>query len=84
MSRSLRIEFPGAVYHVTARGIERRNIFSSERNKEDLLSLFALLSERHGHERQSGTGCHRNLTNTLYVSFVDRRKTLSANQPKRP
>ena len=45
MSRSLRIEFPGAVYHVTARGIERRNIFSSERNKEDLLSLFELLAE---------------------------------------
>jgi len=48
MSRSLRIEFPGAVYHVIARGIERRNIFASQWNKEDLLSLFELLAERQG------------------------------------
>ncbi|HEX6639588.1 MAG TPA: addiction module toxin RelE, partial [Thermoanaerobaculia bacterium] len=27
MARPLRIEFPGAVYHITSRGNERRAIF---------------------------------------------------------
>ncbi len=47
MSRPLRIEFPGAVYHVIARGIEKKSIFQTSRDKTSLLSLFGLLAERH-------------------------------------
>ena len=31
MARQLRIEFPGAFYHVTSRGNERKAIFKSQR-----------------------------------------------------
>ncbi len=33
MSRALRIEFPGAVYHVTSRGIEGRGIVADDRDR---------------------------------------------------
>jgi hypothetical protein len=31
MGRALRIEYPGALYHVTSRGNERKDIFLEER-----------------------------------------------------
>ena len=40
MARPLRIEFPGAFYHVIQRGLERRNIFSSDKDKEKFLSYL--------------------------------------------
>lgn len=42
MSRPLRFEFPGALYHVTSRGERRGNIFLSD---EDRLVWLALLAE---------------------------------------
>jgi len=30
MARALRIEYPGAVYHITARGNEKKDIFVDE------------------------------------------------------
>jgi REP element-mobilizing transposase RayT len=37
MARSLRVEFEGAVYHVTARGIERGRIFESDHDRQVFL-----------------------------------------------
>ncbi|HXH37108.1 MAG TPA: addiction module toxin RelE, partial [Thermoanaerobaculia bacterium] len=37
MARPLRIEFPGALYHVTSRGNERRSIFRSDRDRKAFL-----------------------------------------------
>ncbi len=37
MARQLRIEFPGAFYHVIQRGIERKNIFTSNQDKDRFL-----------------------------------------------
>ncbi len=37
MARQLRIEFPGAFYHVIQRGIERKNIFASNQDKDRFL-----------------------------------------------
>jgi hypothetical protein len=34
MARPLRIEFPGAFYHVIQRGIERKAIFISDKDYE--------------------------------------------------
>ena len=34
MSRSLRIEYPGAWYHVINRGAGQQRIFHSDRNRE--------------------------------------------------
>lgn len=39
MSRPLRIEFPGAVYHVTARGDRREPIFEDDGDRQALLSI---------------------------------------------
>jgi REP element-mobilizing transposase RayT len=40
MARPLRIEFEGALYHVTARGNERRKIFFSRRDYEKFLEYL--------------------------------------------
>jgi REP element-mobilizing transposase RayT len=40
MARQLRIEFPGAFYHVIQRGIERKNIFASDKDKDRFLSYL--------------------------------------------
>jgi len=41
MSRPLRIEFPGAVYHVTSRGDRREPIFADDTDRIALLSVLA-------------------------------------------
>jgi putative transposase len=41
MSRSLRIEFPGAVYHVTSRGDRREPIFVDDTDRAGLLNVLA-------------------------------------------
>jgi len=40
MARALRIEYPGAVYHITARGNEKKNIFVDEKDYIKLLNIF--------------------------------------------
>ncbi len=42
MARPLRIQYPGALYHVTCRGIERRKIYMDDK---DRFKFLALLSE---------------------------------------
>ncbi len=41
MTRPLRIEFPGAVYHVTFRGDRREPIFEDGENRLALLDVIA-------------------------------------------
>jgi putative transposase len=41
MSRPLRIQYPGAVYHVTCRGNERRDIFRDDKDRESFLEILA-------------------------------------------
>ena len=41
MARPLRIEYPGALYHVTARGNDRRNIFLDARDHKHFLELLS-------------------------------------------
>lgn len=40
MARPLRIEFPGAIYHVTSRGDRREPIVLDDDDREDLLSVL--------------------------------------------
>ena len=42
MSRPLRLEFAGALYHVTSRGNERKSIFL---NEQDFLLFLEILSK---------------------------------------
>lgn len=48
MARPLRIIYPGAFYHVTSRGNERRDIYKSQRDRVKFLSYLESASERYG------------------------------------
>jgi len=41
MARPLRIQYPGAVYHVTCRGNERRNIFREDGDRHAFLDILS-------------------------------------------
>ncbi len=47
MSRPLRIEYPGAFYHVTSRGNEQKEIFKSQRDREKFLSYLQSAVKRY-------------------------------------
>ena len=47
MTRPLRIEFPGALYHITSRGNERRTIFLSDHDRDQFLHILASVVESH-------------------------------------
>ena len=46
MARPLRIEFPGAVYHVTARGNERKPIYRGDSDRLRFLTTLADVIEQ--------------------------------------
>ncbi len=48
MARQLRIEYPGALYHVTSRGNEKKDIFRSIKDRDKFLSYLSSAWERHG------------------------------------
>lgn len=48
MARPLRIEYPGAFYHVVNRGLERRELFRHEKDHEFFLSLLNKAAEKFG------------------------------------
>src|SRR6266540_7041284 len=48
MARPLRIEFPGAMYHVIVRGNERKAVFRDDADREDYLRRLARYREKFG------------------------------------
>lgn len=48
MARPLRLEFPGAVYHITARGNARELIFTDDRDRQCFVDFFAREIEQQG------------------------------------
>ncbi len=47
MARPLRIEFPGALYHITSRGDRRVAIYEDDEDREAFLSILAEVVERY-------------------------------------
>lgn len=47
MVRPLQIEFPGAYYHVTSKGNERKNIFKDNKDREQFLSYLQSAHQRY-------------------------------------
>lgn len=47
MARSLRLEFPGAVYHVMSRGNRREAIYHDDVDRRAWLRILALICKRH-------------------------------------
>jgi len=50
MARPLRLEYPGAVYHVMARGHERSAVFRDDGHRERFLGLLGSVSRDEGWE----------------------------------
>lgn len=48
MARALRVEYPGAMYHVTSRGNRRQRIFEDDRDRESFLALLGEATRRYG------------------------------------
>jgi len=48
MARKLRIQYEGAIYHVTVRGVERRRLFEDDEDRRRFLSRLAEGVEEHG------------------------------------
>jgi REP element-mobilizing transposase RayT len=48
MARQLRIEYEGAIYHITARGNERQKIFFTERDYQKFKEYLVIAQERFG------------------------------------
>jgi len=48
VARPLRIEYPGAFYHVTSRGNEQKDIFKSKSDREKFISYLESASVRYG------------------------------------
>lgn len=48
MARPLRITYPGAFYHITSRGNERKAIFKSRADRERFLGYLESATERYG------------------------------------
>jgi REP element-mobilizing transposase RayT len=48
MARPLRLEFPGAVYHVTSRGNARQDIVADDRDRSQWLTVLAQVVDRYG------------------------------------
>ena len=43
MPRQARLEAPGVLHHVIIRGIERRNLFKADDDRDDLIERLSLL-----------------------------------------
>ena len=74
MARALRIEFEGAIYHVTARGNERRDIYRSEDDRRKFVELLAANVE--GHHIRLYT--YVLMSNHYHLVFETPRANLSA------
>ncbi len=48
MGRPIRIEYPGALYHITSRGNERKDIFQDGPDREKFLDIVADYHDRFG------------------------------------
>lgn len=46
MSRPIRIEYPGALYHVTSRGIDQQHIFLDDDDRKVFLNILAMVVDR--------------------------------------
>jgi REP element-mobilizing transposase RayT/DNA-binding CsgD family transcriptional regulator len=47
MTRPLRIEYPGAVYHITSRGNEKKAVFKDDQDRENFLNTLQHVNKRY-------------------------------------
>ena len=54
MTRPLRITFPGAFFHITSRGNERKVVFKSKRDRDKFLEYLESATLRYDVPREKG------------------------------
>ena len=74
MTRPLRIEYPGAYYHVTSRGNERKNIFINNRDRERFLSYLKSAHLRYGAVIHGTDWCQVFDFSVFYTAYVQNSK----------
>lgn len=74
MGRPLRISFPGAFYHVTSRGNERRSIYQTNRDFEKFMGYLESATERYGAQIH----CFCLMTNHYHLLLETPRGNLQA------
>ena len=47
MARSLRLEYPNALYHVTSRGNDKADIYLGDEDREEFLEILGHVCARH-------------------------------------
>jgi putative transposase len=57
LARSLRITYPGAFYHATSRGNDRKDIFKNQRDRENLLEYFESATKRYEGKYEGHIDC---------------------------
>ena len=68
MPRQARIDAPGVLHHVIIRGIERREIFGDDRDRENFIGrLETLLAE-------TGTSCYAWALLSNHAHFIENRE----------
>ena len=73
MSRSIRIQYPGAFYHFTFRGIERKPVFLNQRDGENPLSYLELpRKQQDRRESRKGQKVRPLLSRAMTISDVAR------------
>jgi hypothetical protein len=76
MGSPLRIEYPDAFYHITARGNERRNIFRNNGTREHFLDYLGSHGERYNANVFASTILGgRSLMNQIREKHFDRKKS---------
>jgi REP element-mobilizing transposase RayT len=73
MARPLRIEFEGALYHVTSRGDEKREIFKTPTDRQRFLEYLSSATERYG----AVIHCYCLMTNHYHIFVETPRGNLS-------
>lgn len=74
MPRQARIDMPGLLQHVIVRGIERRNIFLSDNDRDDFIARLAILLE------ETSTVCYAwaLLDNHFHLLLMPTKTTLAS------
>ena len=79
MARPLRIEYPGAYYHVMNRGLSRRDIFLDDKGRERFMDLLSDISRLWKIEIYAY--CLMDNHYHLFAGSRDRGQVLQCNRP---
>src|SRR5438552_18601203 len=75
MPRKLRIQYPGAIYHVMSRGDQRENIFKDDKDRKRFIHTLASVGSGNGYLR---TVCDYVHPNPVRAGLIEPEATLES------